>query len=327
MKLHAIASFVLLGCPLLTAQNTASVHADPPALQTSSSLVIVPTMVRSAFGEFVPGLAVKDFKLTDNGVEQRVQLDADPNQRLAIVVVMQTGAGAPKYFQNYRTVANVLSTISTSPSLKAALVTFDSRPEQIWNFPSRTDGLQGAFERQSIGDHGAAILDAVDQGIALLLEQPRTDRHVILLVSQPQDAGSIVVPGDLVRRLGESNTSVYSVTFPKQDPVTEKQASCSSQVDDNLKPVPPLKLPTEILGRLCKDTADELAVLSGGQRLLLKNEGELKRTLLSLADDLSKSYFLSFQPSASDPGFHSVGVQVDKRLGRVVVSGRAAYWR
>lgn len=75
MKLHAIASFVLLGCPLLTAQNTASVHADPPALQTSSSLVIVPTMVRSAFGEFVPGLAVKDFKLTDNGVEQRVQLD------------------------------------------------------------------------------------------------------------------------------------------------------------------------------------------------------------------------------------------------------------
>lgn len=57
------------------------------------------------------------------------------------------------------------------------------------------------------GDSGAAvIMDTVSRGIDLFQEHPIRLRHVILLLSQSQNAGSTILAGDVVQRLGESNT-------------------------------------------------------------------------------------------------------------------------
>jgi hypothetical protein len=63
------------------------------------------------------------------------------------------------------------------------LLTFDSQPEQIWNFPSMVDGMQGALQYPNAGDNGAAIMDALCRGMDLLNEQPVSLRRVILLIS------------------------------------------------------------------------------------------------------------------------------------------------
>jgi hypothetical protein len=39
----------------------------------------------------------------------------------------------------------MIESIMGAPSLRVALVTFDSHPEEIWNFPPRVDGLTDAF--------------------------------------------------------------------------------------------------------------------------------------------------------------------------------------
>src|SRR5580698_4967762 len=64
-------------------------------IQATSSLVIVPALVRTASGEFLTNLGAGDFRLTDNGVEQKVFAEEMSGEPTATVVIMQTGGAAP----------------------------------------------------------------------------------------------------------------------------------------------------------------------------------------------------------------------------------------
>src|SRR5271154_2735670 len=281
-------------------RTTSDPDARRPAIRATSTLVIVPTLVRSVSGEFVTNLHANDFRLTDNGIEQKVFAEEVEGQAIAVVVLMQTGGAAPIQFQNYRTVSMLLNHLLGSANHKVALVTFDSRPEQVWNFPPEVDGLKYAFTNHENGDHGAAILDGMNRGIDLLEQQPASFRRIIVLLSQPQDGGSRSHAEEVVRRLGENNTTVYSVTFPPEKVDSSKDRTNPMQA---INPSGSLEV---ALKAMHKNTASALAALSGGQHVHLKDKRDLENKLSILADDLSHSYTLSFRPTLKDPGFHTI---------------------
>lgn len=291
-----------------------------PAIRSTSTLVIVPTLVRSASGEFVTNLRANDFRLTDNGVEQKVFAEEAEGQAIAVVVLMQTGGAAPIQFQNYRTVSILLNHLLGSSNHRVALVTFDSRPEEVWNFPPQVDGLKYAFTNHENGDHGAAILDGLNRGIDLLEQQPASFRRIIVLLSQPQDQGSRSYAEEVVRRLGENNTTVYSVTFPP-----EKLYPSHARINpmEAINPAGSLQV---ALKAMHKNTAATVAALSGGQHVHLKDKRDLENKLSILADDLSHSYTLSFRPTLKDPGFHTINVEVTKDHASFLVTARTSYW-
>jgi VWFA-related protein len=298
-------------------------------IRSTSTLVIVPTLVKSKAGTFVADLGAGDFTLTDNGVKQKVSVEEVKNQGIAVAVLMQTGGAAPAEFQNYRTFTSVLNVTAGTSNRKAALITFDSKVRQIWNFPPKTDGLEYAFAHPYRGDNGAAIIDAVNRGIDLLQEQPAGLRRIILLLSQPQDAGSTMLPSDVVRRLGESNTTIYSVTFsPKRTKERKVNTEpCSTNTAQLIEDGALFNdIPSTLLQRICRETASQIAALSGGETILIQNKAFLKQSLSTLADDFSNSYTLSFQPSSSSSGFHQIRVSAGKQSSPLRVSSRTGYW-
>jgi len=199
-----------------------------PDITSTSTLVIVPTLVRSPAGELVTNLGVKDFRLTDNGVEQKVSLEEVERQPLSVVVLLQIGGAAPRQFQNYRDLDTMLDYMMGNSKHQVAVVTFDSQPEEIWNFTGNVEDLKDAFTNPGHGDGGAAIVDAVNYGINLLKQQPASARRILLLFSQPQDNGSRARAEDVVRRLGESNTTIYSITFSPEKTWLKDQFTIAS---------------------------------------------------------------------------------------------------
>ena len=173
----------------------------PTTLRSTTRLVVVPTLVKTASGELVEGLSASDFRVFDNGVEQKVFVEEVERQPLAVVVLLQTGGAAARQFQNYRNLSTMLDYMMGSSSHKVAMMTFDSQTEDTWRFTSEVDDLKEGLEHPKSGDGGAAIIDAVDEAIDLLKKQPVTSRHIILLFSQPQDDGSAEKAEDVVRRL------------------------------------------------------------------------------------------------------------------------------
>jgi len=308
-----------------------------PDITSTSTLVIVPTLVRSPAGELVTNLDAKDFRLTDNGVEQKVSIEEVERQPLSVVVLLQTGGAAPRQFQNYRDLGTMLDYMMGSSKHQVAVVTFDSQPEEMWNFTGNVEDLKDAFTNPGHGDGGAAIVDAVNYGIDLLKQQPANARRILLLFSQSQDDGSRARAEDVVRRLGESNTIIYSIAFSPEktwlkDQFTKpRHENAPYQFSPNMAPLLhtfDLGTPLGVaLKAMRKDTAAEVAELSGGEHVRFNDKRDLERQLAILANHIPNRYILSFRPSANVPGFHAIKVEVVHHPKMTLdVTARTSYW-
>jgi VWFA-related protein len=270
------------------------------------------------------------------GVEQKVSIEDVERQPLAVVVLLQTGGAAPRQFQNYRSVDTMLDYMMGSSKHRVAVVTFDSQPEEIWDFTRNVDDLKDAFTSPGNGDGKAAIVDAVNYGIDLLKQQPASARRIILLFSQPQDDGSKAHAEDVVRRLGENNTTIYSITFSPEktwlkDQFTKpRHGNPPYQLSPNLPPLLhtfDLGTPLGVaLKAMREDTAAEVADLSGGEHVRFDDKRSLEQQLSILANHIPNRYTLSFRPSSNAPGLHAIKVQVVHQPVPLDIAARTSYW-
>jgi hypothetical protein len=209
-----ILAAIFLAVHLSLGQNTLTVRSTSPStISSSATLVGVPTLVRLPAGEFMKSAVAGDFKLFDNSVPQSISLEDREAQPIALVVLMQTGGHGSDQFVSYRNLPHFLDSIVGNAANEIMLVTFDSRVRQTWHFPTKADGVEYAMSHPMEGDAGTAIFDAVNYAVDSIQQETGGFRRIVLLLSEPQDDGSQTSPEDLIRHLGRSNTSVYSLTF------------------------------------------------------------------------------------------------------------------
>jgi VWFA-related protein len=315
VKTSAYIGVVSLVAIAAVAQNSTSRHeVSKPTFRSTSTLVVVPTLVRSASGKPVTNLDASHFRLTDNEVEQKISMERADNQPLAVVVLMQTGGAAYSHLQHYRKLDTFLEQLGSSSTRKMALVTFDSRTEQIWNFPTTVDALYNALTHPKGGDHGAAIVDAMNCAINLLRDQPANFRRIILLLSQAQDDGSTAHAEEVLQGLVQSGTTIYSFTF---SPSPE-----STLLSDT---IPVSTSHDHVLEAMRENTASEFAALSGGKRVRFHDEHDLESEVSILAHDVHDGYTLSFNPTSRALGLHAIRVVLNRRPHLEVV-WRTNYW-
>jgi len=165
-----LAIFALVACASST-QDADGRSAQ--VVRSTSTLVIVPTLVRSQSGELIKDLDADHFRLTDNGEEQNVYLEQVENQPVAVVVLVQTGGTASGELEDYGKLDRFIESIVGASPSKLALVSFDSHVRQIWAFPPKVDGLGYALTHLAVGDSGAALRDAIHYGINLFAKSAR----------------------------------------------------------------------------------------------------------------------------------------------------------
>ena len=162
--------------------------AEPLTLTTTSSLVRVPTMVRTKSGDPVFTLKASDFVVTDDGVPQTITVDEDTgSQPLALVVVVETGGAGARHLDQTNRLPTFVDAIVGGVEHRVAVVTFDSEPFLLQSFTSDPDHIREATHNFEAGNNGAAILDALQFSTDLLRSQPTRFRRAILLISEDLD--------------------------------------------------------------------------------------------------------------------------------------------
>ena len=310
-------------------------EAQTPAITTTTDLVVVPTLVRDAAGALVHTLSASEFVLTDNGVPQVVHLDDSERQSLSIVVLLQTGASATREFPSYKNLGTMLTYIVANVPHQVAMVTFDSRPEEQWDFTPDIADLKDGFDRPRQGDGGAAILDAVNYGIDLLRMQPKDRRRILILISQTHDDGSSSHAEEIIRRLGEGNIAVESFSFSperawvKDQFAGKREGNKPYQLGVNGPKLlytfnldKPLRMAIDAMR---KNASSSVALMSGGESFPFDTKAGLEQKLSLLANDFASTYALSFQPTSKQAGFHSLAVHL---IGypELQIFSRSSYW-
>jgi VWFA-related protein len=318
-------------------------------LHTTTTLVVVPTLVQNAGKEPAFSLSAGDFVLTDNGVPQKVTLEEETKRPLSLVVLMQTGGVARGQFASYAGLETMLASLlggaPGGPLNRVSIVNFDSRPEAASPFTSDVAQWSEAIDKPDQGDSGAAIFDGIAYALDLLKKEPAGNRRAILLISQERDDGSKTPMKEIVRDLGETNTAIYSVTFSAQKTEAKLAFKDPAHLNPPIQVVPssgpvldkddpaypiqgyfkldaPLRL---IFGAMQKNLSAEVASLSGGESMSFDGRGELESDMNVLSSHIRNSYILTFTPTSTKPGLHTIKVSLAHHP-EMVVSARTSYW-
>lgn len=201
-------------------------------LRTQTSVVLVPTLVRSKAGDVVFALKAEDFVVTDDGKPQKVSLevstDSDP---LALVVVVEAGRAGAGAWDRLGSLAPMLGSIIGGVEHQVAVVSFDSQPRLIEGFTADVDEAAKAIAEQEpdcrrsgpggaclthatdVAENGAAILDSLTFAVDKLRQEPVRFRRAVLLISETSDRGSRTSVEEAVRSLSETDTTIYSIAF------------------------------------------------------------------------------------------------------------------
>ena len=368
-----LAILALLLTPAAIAQSPAQSPTQPPAEQTppasdnnpsatisvSSSLVVVPTLVKTKSGQLVFTLKADDFIVKDDGIPQTLQLEEDTDaQPLALVVVVEVGGDGIHYLDQYSDLGPLLDAIIGNVPHRIAIVDFDSEPELLHGFTTDLSKIVAELNRIESGDNGASVLDAMSFATNLLRKQPPAYRRAILLISETLDQGSHIDLTEALHELSDTNTSIYALSFPSTKTQIKKEAhklnrpdepgpehGCFSR-DPNAPPhttesrgeqnfdcladlLPPLRLAKmiEIATRnsLRKNVPETCAHLSGGEYFIFKDPKSLRRDLFTISNDVPNRYVLTFRPQSPHPGLHALSVEL-KDHPEFRLDARTEYW-
>jgi VWFA-related protein len=347
----------LVSLPAVLAQAPAPSAPQIPVITSRTTLVLVPTLVKTKSGEPVFTLTAQDFVVTDDGVEQKTAIDVDAgSEPLALVIVVETGGAGARQLASYRHLGPSIDAVIGAVPHKVAVVQFDSAPQFVLNFTPDLNAVGEALSGLEPGDRGAAILDSLRFSVDLLRRQPPSYRRAILLISETIDHGSQSSLEQTLRDVSDTNTAIYSLSFSSAKSTAKNEAShifrddtpgpaggCMSRgpdVDPSTSRLgqaydclsllaPPLRA-AKAAALLAADSlkhnaSQSVAQLTGGESFTFKDARSLERAVQTISHHLPNRYLLSFYPVAPHPGFHAIGLRL-KNYPDLVVTGRSGYW-
>jgi VWFA-related protein len=293
---------------------------------------MVPTLVRDHSRSTIYGLTAADFVIEDDGVPQQVHLvEAAESQPASIVVVLQLGRRADYELPRMQGLASMLSPLLEAGHANAAIVTFDSRVQEIQNFNGDPAVTMRNLNELSPGDGGAAIVDAVGYGLKILDTTPNDRQRVLLLVSETRDHGSRAKPEDVLREIGSSNTVVYALTFsPSKSNVLDTLRGNNNpdlhpeetEVHEGPDLLAPLVLTAQAMR---KNVAKAITSMTGGEDAQFSSGKAFDRDMTEFSNHLYARYLLSFAASKPHPGLHQLRVRL-KQPNDASVLARSNYW-
>jgi len=344
----------------LTPQPGAAIQKGPAAVKVRTILVNTPVTVRNEKGQMVHDLEETDFRVTDNGVPEKIthfNLGGDP---ISLVVVVERSARIASALPKIRKAGILISQTVTGPTGEGAVVAYDDDVTTLLDFTSNADEMDQALHTMQEGSWGTRLFDAMSKAVDMLSARPEvseTDlghRRVMLVIGEAHDSGSEAKLGEVLRRAQLANITIYAVgiSSTKADLKRQPQHTGPTPVTDpgtfGIPPPPgtidtpttdPQGMGPNLLNlavwavKHAKDqvTSHQLeiaAAATGGMHASTWKDRLIEKQLDEIGGELHSQYTLTYTPSGSVvDGYHEIAVTVtgEKERG-LKVRARPGYY-
>jgi VWFA-related protein len=360
LKSSTLAIAVIAALATASAQEQQS-GSDTQAFRFRSGveLINVTATVSDGHGRFVSGLRQEDFRVYEDGQPRPITHFTSERVPVSLGIVLDTSGSmeGEKMMAARQALQRFLFDL-LGPDDEVFLYRFDSRPERLVGWTSDRERI--ASEIRRIQPRGATTLyDAIAEAVPLAA----TGRHrkkALLIISDGNDTSSFTRIPELKRMIHESEVLVYAIgisamtsrTQPYRRPWFSATGNWLGQRRPTPFPFPipgrpgvprgpslpprypPTMPPPTSPGSGMGSRGDEpvnVAVLreitddSGGRTEVIWTPRDLDPSTASIADELSKQYFLGY-PAANDKKdgkWHTIRVEVSNAT--YVVRARRGY--
>lgn len=337
------------------------VQRTPPdaqaKLKVRVALVNMPVTVRDSKGDMVHDLDAKDFRITDNGVEQKISHFDLGGDALSVVILIETSSRIDPILPEIRKTGILFTQTVMSSEGEGAVVGFNDAVDKLQDFTNDGDSIENVMTHLQTGTSGSKLYDAMAVGVEMLsgrLPQPTADkpgkRRVMLVLSETVDAGSEAKLGEVLRKAQLANVTIYSVGLSTtrselhSKPKNSGPAPIAPPGIMTLPP-PPGTIPTtdanlnggvDLLGlavwavqhadNKVKDHAMEVAcTATGGAHLSTHKDRSIEKAIDEIGGELHSQYTVGYAPTdTNDLGYHEIKVQVDRK--NLKVRARPGYY-
>jgi VWFA-related protein len=333
-----------------------------PQIKVRSLLVSTPVTVRNAAGEMVNDLEARDFRITDNGVGQRIthfDLGGDP---ISLAVVVETSSRIGSLLPSIRKSGILISQTVVGPTGEAAVVGYDDDVKVLLDFTTSADDMDQTLGRLREGSQGSRLFDAMSRAVEMLSERPEASeadlgkRRVMLVIGEAHDAGSEEKLGEVLRRAQLANITIYAVGVSgakaelkrkpeyKEPPKATPDGTFGAPPPPGTVETPTTVQQTEEAGSALpaivglavwavqhakdKVTSHQLeiaAAATGGQHVSAWKDRTIEKVLDEMGGELHSQYTLTYAPTGTDAeGYHEISVKVDRT--DLTVRARPGYY-
>jgi VWFA-related protein len=314
-----------------------------PKIGVRVALVNTPVTVRDSKGQMVNTLDARDFRVTDNGVQQKIthfDMGGDP---LSLVILVETSSRVASMLPQVRKAGILLTQTVMGSSGEAAVVGFNDSVDKLQDFTTNQDRIESTFSHLQAGTSGSKLYDAMAVGVEMLSGQPQPTadkpgrRRVMLILSEATDAGSDTRFGEVLRQAQLANVTIYSVGLS-----TTRAELQAAPRDTTPHPTPPgvFGLPPMPGTVQTPDTEDarygsgdltqaiiwavqhvkdkmtgnplELATAgTGGAHLATYKDRSIEKAIDEIGGELHSQYSVSYAPAGTnETGYHEIKVTV-----------------
>lgn len=311
-------------------------------LKVRVTLVNTPVTVRNSRGEMVHDLDPKDFRVTDNGIEQKIShfdLGGDP---LSLVVLIETSSRIAPMIPALRKTGLLLTQTVMGPTGESAIIGFNDSVDRLQEFTGNPDLIEKAAANLKAGTSGSKLYDAMALGVETLSSRPQAAgdepgrRRVMLVISEAQDVGSNAKLGEVLRAAQLANVTIYSVglSTTRAELQAEPRNTRTKISPPGTYPLPPIPgtvpKPAEEDPRL-SGTIDLMALAvwavthakneikgnplelasaaTGGAHFASFRDRSIEKALDEIGGELHSQYSLAYTPAgAGESGYHEIKV-------------------
>ncbi len=284
--------------------------------------VITPVSVFTADGKLLDGLTTADFQVFDNDRPQRAHVDTE-FEPISLAVAVECDRAVSRSLPEIRKIPSIIEILMLGVASDAAVLSFGREVKLVQPFTHSTEGIDRAIRSLAVsgenGDSVAAALEAID----LLAHRPPRRRRLLLLIAQADERAQAARIRDVLAAAEAAGVRVYALTIPHSHVFSDEAAGGSAATLDLTDLVPAIFRGSKKLK--AENVIAILTQYTGGRAIEFRNLHALESAMTALGAEFHSEYHLRYQPDSSEPGWHRLRVEVDRK--GAVVRARSGYFR
>lgn len=268
------------------------------------NLVRLYVTVRDKHGAIVTGLQKEDFKVYEDGVEQKIAFfSKDMTDPLTLAMMVDTSGSQQHLLDAEKETADrFLRDILRKDDL-AAVFSFDTTVNMLADFTDDPSVLQAAIQKAEINAPvalgptnanvpGTVLYDAIDQVCTEKLPA-ETGRKALIILTDAQDEGSTDSLRTAIYAAQEANAVIHVLL------IAERMGYFMS-------------------GQMYMggSVAHEMAEQTGGRVISIRSGGDLDKAFNEISQELRSQYILAYYPSntVANGGYRKIKVTTNPGL-------------
>jgi len=270
-------------CTAFLSLLLAQITAAQKALRVDVELVNIFPTVQNPGGGFVTGLTAEDFRVYEDGVEQKISNFETQNVSSAVGVLLDTSLSEVDILPLMKT--GLLDFVHHSTSFTELFVmTFGTRVRIFHDVGQPVERLEANLK--TLGVQGTSVFyDALVEGLRRVGgEAPQ--RKALLVFTDGNDTGSKNGFREVLLEAQKAGALLYFIPIGARGILIDEK------------------------------TVEDLAKETGGRVIYLTRSQPVPPAMESIRQELSRQYYLGYYTSRK-PGFHSLRVEVPGRDVRI----------